>query len=86
MQIALALFLFVPAWSLRFWEAWLYWCLSTAATLATTLYFLKRDPALMERRLEVGARAEPLRSQKYIQGIGGALVCAIYFVAGIEHR
>lgn len=86
MQIALALLLLVPAWSFRFWEAWLYWGLSTATALATTLYFLKRDPALMERRLEVGARAEPLRSQKYIQGIAGALVCAIYVVAGIEHR
>jgi len=86
MHTALALLLFVPAWSLHFWQAWLYWSLSTVAALATTFYFLKHDRALMERRLEVGARAEPLQSQQYIQGIGGALVCLIYVIAGVEHR
>jgi protein-S-isoprenylcysteine O-methyltransferase Ste14 len=86
MQLGMLLMLIVPAWSLAFWQAWLYWILSTAAALATALYFLTHDRALMRRRLEVGARAEPLPSQKLIQGVGGALVAAIYIVAGIEHR
>jgi protein-S-isoprenylcysteine O-methyltransferase Ste14 len=86
MQGALALMLFVPAWTLAYWQAWLYWSLSTAATFATALYFLKHDPALMRRRVEVGARVETLRSQKIIQGIGGVLFAAMFIVAGIEHR
>ena len=85
-QLALALMLFVPAWTLAYWQAWLYWLLSTAAALATPLYFLKHDPALMERRLDVGASAEPLKSQKLIQGIGGLLYALMFIVAGIEHR
>jgi protein-S-isoprenylcysteine O-methyltransferase Ste14 len=85
-QAALALLLFVPAWTLAWWQAWLYWSISTAAALATALWFLRRDPALMRRRLGIGARAEPLRSQKIIQGIGGALYAAMFIVAGIEHR
>ena len=85
-QLALALMLFVPAWTLAYWQAWLYWLLSTAAALATPLYFLKHDPALMRRRLDVGARAEPLKSQKIIQGIGGLLYALMFVVAGIEHR
>jgi protein-S-isoprenylcysteine O-methyltransferase Ste14 len=85
-QIALALMLIVPAWTLAYWQAWLYWMLSTAAALATALHFLKRDPALMRRRLHVGARAEPLERQKIVQGIGGVLDAAMFIVAGIEHR
>lgn len=86
MQGALALMLFVPAWTLAYRQAWLYWLLSTAAALSTALYFLKRDPALMRRRLDVGAGAEPLKSQKIIQAIGGVLYAAMFIVAGIEHR
>jgi protein-S-isoprenylcysteine O-methyltransferase Ste14 len=86
MQGALALLLFVSAWTLAYWQAWLYWLLSTAAALTTALYFLRHDPALMRRRLEIGARAEPLQSQKTIQRIGGWLYAAMFVVAGIEHR
>ncbi|HET7925861.1 MAG TPA: isoprenylcysteine carboxylmethyltransferase family protein [Rhodanobacteraceae bacterium] len=85
-QAALALMLFVPAWTLAYWQAWLYWTVSTAATLTTALHFLRRDPALMQRRLEVGARAEPLRKQKIIQGIGGLLYAAMFVAAGIDHH
>lgn len=86
MQLALFAMLIIPAWSLAYWQAWLYWALTSAASLATALYFLRHDPKLMQRRLEVGARAEALPNQKIIQGIGGAFVGAIYIVAGFEHR
>ncbi len=85
-QIALALMLFVPAWTFAWWQAWLYCALSTLAALATAFHFLKHDPALMRRRLEAGARAEPLTSQKIIQGVGGAFHAAMFIVAAIEHR
>src|SRR5690349_9360147 len=86
MQLGLALMLFLPAWTLAYWQAWLYWMLSGAAALVIALYFLRHDPALMRRRLEVGAGAEPLRSQRVIQAIGGALCAAIFLVASFEHR
>ncbi|HKE46912.1 MAG TPA: isoprenylcysteine carboxylmethyltransferase family protein [Rhodanobacteraceae bacterium] len=86
MQLALLAMLLIPAWTLAYWQAWLYWALTSAASLLMSLHFLKRDPALMQRRLDVGARAETLPRQKLIQGIGGAFVCAIYVVAAIEHR
>jgi protein-S-isoprenylcysteine O-methyltransferase Ste14 len=86
MQIALALMLFVSAWTLAYWQAWVYWSLSTVAAFATALYFLEHDPALMARRLEVGAHAESRRSQKMIQGIAGVLFGAVFVVAGLAHR
>lgn len=85
-QIVMLLILLVAAWSLAFWQAWLYGVLSSSAALATAAYFLRHDRALMQRRLDVGARAESLPSQKIIQGLGGVFVGAIYVVAGVEHR
>jgi len=78
--------LFVPAWTLAYWQAWLYWTLSSTAAFATALYFLRHDPALMRRRLEVGARVEPLESQQTIQAVGSLFYAAMFIVAGIERH
>jgi protein-S-isoprenylcysteine O-methyltransferase Ste14 len=86
LQVMLALLLFLPAWSLRFWEAWIYWMLFSGSVLIITLYFLKHDPRLVERRLKVGPGAEPERSQKIIQAIAGMLACALIIVPGFDHR
>src|SRR5262245_43422231 len=85
-QIFFALFLFLPAWSLRFWEAWVYWILSSGGVLIITLYFLERDPSLIKRRLEVGPAAEPERNQKIIQTVASVLSCALFAVSGLDHR
>ncbi len=85
-QIVLAVMLFLPAWSLRFWEGWIYWIVFSVSVLVITLYFLKHDPRLVERRLEVGPAAEPERTQKIIQAIGGLLFCALLSVPGFDHR
>src|SRR5258705_3412221 len=86
LQLILALLLFLPAWSLRFWEAWLYWLLFSASAWILTLYFLKHDPQLIERRLQAGPSAEQEKSQKIIQAIAGGLWCALMIAPGLDHR
>jgi hypothetical protein len=61
LQLFLAVLLFLPAWSLRFWQAWIYWVLSSVSVLFITLYFLEHDPALVERRMAAGP-AVPLNT------------------------
>lgn len=85
-QMFLALLLFLPAWSLRFWEAWVYWTLFSASVLLITLYFLKHDPDLIGRRLEVGPGSEPEKGQKIIQAIASLLTCALFLIPGFDHR
>ena len=85
-QAMLAVLLFLPAWSLRSREAWIYWGLFSAAVLVITLYFLRRDPRLIERRLEVGPGAEGEGSQKSIQAAAGLLLPAMYVVSGLDRR
>jgi len=85
-QIALALMIFLPAWSLWFWEAWLYLGLFFLCAFVTTTYFLEHDPGLIERRLNVGPMAEPERSQKRILTAASASMTATYLVAGFDRH
>jgi protein-S-isoprenylcysteine O-methyltransferase Ste14 len=84
--VILALLLFLPAWSLHFWQAWIYWTLFSFAVLFLTLYFLKYDPALIERRMKAGPLAEQEKSQKIIQTIVVMLMCITFVIPGFDHR
>jgi hypothetical protein len=46
--IILGVLLFVPAWSVDFWQAWVFLFVFSIAVTAITLYFLKNDPKLIE--------------------------------------
>lgn len=86
LQLLLALFLFLPAGSLRYWEAWVYWALFTLSVLLITLYFLKHDPALIERRMKAGPGAEQRKTQKIIQAGASVSICALFLVPGFDYR
>jgi hypothetical protein len=78
MPLIMGLMIFLPAWSVNYWEGWLYLAVFSASVTGGTLYLLRYDPALMARRMDVGPAAEPERSQQTIQGItGGAVVCCV---------
>jgi protein-S-isoprenylcysteine O-methyltransferase Ste14 len=54
--------------------------------LAITIYFLERDPALIERRLTVGPSAESEPTQQRIQVAASLFVVLMYIVAGLDWR
>jgi protein-S-isoprenylcysteine O-methyltransferase Ste14 len=85
-HLLLAVFLFGPAWSLRFWQGWVYWLVCTILVTEITRHFLKHDPRLIERRMAVGPRAEPEASQKRIQVITSVLCCALVIIPGLDFR
>ena len=47
----LGLMLFLPAGTLRFWEAWAYLAILFIPMAGVGIYFFKHDPEVMERRL-----------------------------------
>lgn len=55
MIIALAVSLFLPAWSLVYTQAWLFLAAFFIPVLAITLYLVKKDPGLLARRVDAGA-------------------------------
>lgn len=78
--------LLAPAWSLRYWQAWVYGLLFFATTTAIGIYFLKRDPRVIERRMRVGPTAEREPAQKIIMTLVLAGFVLLVVVPGFDHR
>lgn len=84
--LVLALALFVPAGSLSFWQAWLYLAVFGISTLLITLYLMRYDPALLERRVQAGPAAETQRAQQIIQSLASLFFVGVYVVAGLDYQ
>jgi len=84
--LVLALLLFVPAGSLRFWQAWVYGFMFVSGSIAMSVYFLKRDPKLIERRMRAGPAAEQEPAQKIIMTIILIEFLLLLVVPGFDHR
>jgi len=85
-QIALAVMIFGSALSLRFWQGWLFWLVFLTCSLAVTLYFLRHDRALIERRLRGGPTHEREPTQKVILWCAMVTMVAAFIVPGLDHR
>ena len=58
LSIAMGLVLFVSAGTTRYWQAWVFLVVFTGVSTAATLYLMRRDPALLERRMRAGPMGE----------------------------
>jgi len=84
--IAMAVFLFLPAWTLAWWQAWLYLAVFTAATVATTMYFLTHDRELVRHRMSAGPTAEKEPRQKAIQSLLSVVMILFFVVPALDRR
>jgi protein-S-isoprenylcysteine O-methyltransferase Ste14 len=81
-MIVMALVLFLPAGSLKFWQAWILWSVISVLTLFITAYFLKKDSGLLSRRMKVKEK-EP---QPGIIRILSVLSLLIFIIPGFDYR
>ena len=78
--------LFVPAGGIRYWQAWVYLAIFSLLTVLVTGDLLKRDPALLQRRLRGGPAAEKRPAQRVIM-LGASIgFAAILVVPALDHR
>ena len=84
--VLLAIFLFLPGWSFNYWQAWVFLLVFTVSVVLITLYFLKRDPSLIQSRVKAGPAAEREKSQKIIQAVAGLFFILPFIAASIDHR
>jgi protein-S-isoprenylcysteine O-methyltransferase Ste14 len=84
--IFLAAMLLLAAWTFAYWQLWLFLAVLSAGLFAITLYLIRHDPVLLERRMHAGPRAEKEKSQKIILGLAGALFFIFVLFPGIDHR
>lgn len=84
--VMLGLFLFVPAGTFIFWQAWIYSIIFFVSSATVTFYLWKRDPQLLARRSKVGPVEEKEKSQKVIQLLASLLFTLILAIPGFDHR
>jgi len=84
--IILAVALFIPAWTLHYWQAWVFLGVFLTSALAVTIYLRQNDPQLLQRRVKAGAAAEQERSQKIIQVLASIAFIAVIVVPALDHR
>ena len=82
----LGVLLFAPAWTLDYWQAWVYWFVFAASSALITTYLWKNDPKLLERRIHAGPGAENEKSQKLIQLLATFIFIGAMILPSLDHR
>jgi protein-S-isoprenylcysteine O-methyltransferase Ste14 len=84
--LVMAALLFVSAGTLHYWQAWTYLAVYFGASIAITLYLVKKDPALLARRMSGGPFAEKEPAQRIIMSIASLGFIALAIVPALDHR
>jgi protein-S-isoprenylcysteine O-methyltransferase Ste14 len=84
--VLLAALLFLPAGTLDYWKAWLFMAVFVCASGASTIYLAILDPKLLERRMNVGPRAEKEPAQKIIMVFAMLGFIAMVVFPVLDHR
>ncbi len=74
---------FLPAWTLNYWQAWVYLAVITAPLLFTMVYFLKINPDFLVRRMNM---KEKVTTQKWIVTLSGIPLLLTYLLPGFDVR
>lgn len=82
----MGILLFLPAWTLDFWQAWAYLFIFTALTALITAYLWRKDPKLLEHRVHAGPGAEKEKNQKHIQLFASLAFIGILILPSLDHR
>jgi protein-S-isoprenylcysteine O-methyltransferase Ste14 len=78
--------LLAPAWTLGYWQAWVYLFVFGASSALITAYLWKKDPQLLQRRISAGPGAEREKSQKLIQLLASGVFIGAMIVPPLDHR
>ena len=77
---------FGAAGTFDYWQAWLFLACYFAASVVVSLWLVRNDPALLQRRMRGGPFAEGERSQKIIMTITSIGFLALLMVPGLDRR
>lgn len=81
--VVLGAMFFVPAGTLRYWQAWLFLATLFVPMAFVASYLIARDPELVERRLKHG---EERSQQKAIVKATSALWLVTFLIPGLDQR
>jgi len=80
----LGILLFLPAWTLNYWQAWVFIVVFMTATNVIGVYLSLKDPALLERRKKAGQEQSP--AQRIIIFLILIASIALFVLSAFDHR
>ncbi|WP_273736617.1 methyltransferase family protein [Mycolicibacterium septicum] len=83
LMLALWLLLFVPAGTLNYWQAWLFFAVIAVSSWISSLYLMRKAPAVLERRIPT---SEPRQVQKFLSAATRFCWFSIVVVSALDHR
>lgn len=82
----IGLLLFIAAGTIRYWQGWVYLSIFITTSALTTVFLLKQDPALLERRMHGGPMAEKRPVERIIM-VGASIgFIAVLVVPALAYR
>ena len=81
--IVLVLIFFLPAGSIKFWEAWVYMGILFTPMIFVLIYLLKKDPELLERRMKMKEKEKP---QKVFVKLSILVFLTAFIIPGFDYR
>src|SRR5450631_586543 len=86
LALVMAALLFGPAGTLDYWQAWTFLAVYFTASVAISLYLMKKDPALLRRRMSGGPIAEKEPVQKIIMSLVSLGFIGLLIVPALDRR
>jgi len=81
--ILTAAMLFLPAGSLKYWQGWVFCAVIFLPALFVTVYFLKRSPEFIERRMKF--KEKEMRQKAFIK-IASIIFFLGFLIPGFDYR
>ena len=86
LALVMGFVLFVTAGTVRYWQGWTYLAVFFASSALLTIFVIRRDPALLERRMSGGPTAEKRTTQKIIMVFTALGFFGLLIVPGLDRR
>ena len=81
--VLVGLLLFLPAWSLKYWNGWLFLCILFVPMFIAGIVMMFKNPELLKKRLNA---KEEEQEQKTVIALSGLMFLAAFIVAGLNFR
>ena len=78
--------IFIPAWTLDYWQGWAFFLTLTVSTALVTIYMAVYDKPLLESRLQMGPAIEKTPVQKIIASSAQLVLIAVFVIMSLDHR
>ena len=81
--VLIGLLLFLPAWSLKYWNGWLFLGILFVPMFIAGIVMMFKNPELLKKRLNA---KEEEQEQKTVIALSGLMFLAAFIVAGLNFR